>query len=192
MLCHHGLFWNFHPRSLTPAMKRRLGVLFDADISLAAYHLPLDAHAERGQQRADLRSAWARARRALRREPRTLARLGGPLSGGRPLRRARDRCESLFGQQPLVWDGGPEVVHSVGVISGAAASSLGEAVARGLDAFLTGEPAEHAMADAREAGVHFLACGHYATETFGVRRLGDLIEERFGIVHKFVDVPNPI
>ena len=83
-------------------------------------------------------------------------------------------------------------MHSVGVVSGAAHSSLAEAIALGLDALLTGEPAEHAMADAREAGIHFLACGHYATETFGVSRLGELLAERFGVVHEFIDVPNPI
>ncbi|MEA2391430.1 MAG: hypothetical protein QOK31_1539, partial [Solirubrobacteraceae bacterium] len=69
---------------------------------------------------------------------------------------------------------------------------LAEAIDRGLDAFVTGEPAEHVMADAREAGIHFLAAGHYATETFGVRRLGDLAAERFGVSHRFIDIPNPI
>jgi putative NIF3 family GTP cyclohydrolase 1 type 2 len=67
-----------------------------------------------------------------------------------------------------------------------------EAVDDGLDAFLTGEPAEHVMATAREGGVHFLAAGHYSTETFGIRRLGDLLAERFGIDHQFVEIPNPI
>jgi putative NIF3 family GTP cyclohydrolase 1 type 2 len=99
---------------------------------------------------------------------------------------------ALFGQEPLVWDAGPDVVHSVGVVSGAAHSSLMDAIALGLDAFITGEPAEHTIADAREGGVHFLACGHYATETFGVRRLGALLEERFAIAHEFVDLPNPV
>jgi putative NIF3 family GTP cyclohydrolase 1 type 2 len=78
------------------------------------------------------------------------------------------------------------------VVTGSAADSLGEAIEKGLDGLLTGEPAEHVMADAREAGVHFVAGGHYATETFGVRRLGDLLAERFGVEHRFVDVPNPI
>ena len=61
-----------------------------------------------------------------------------------------------------------------------------------MDAFLTGETAEHVMADARETGVHFIAGGHYATETFGIRRLGELVAERFGVEHRFVDIPNPI
>jgi putative NIF3 family GTP cyclohydrolase 1 type 2 len=91
-----------------------------------------------------------------------------------------------------VFDAGPDPVHSVGIVTGGGASSLGEAVAAGLDAFLTGEPAEPAMADAREGGVHFIAAGHYATETVGVRRLGELLEERFGVEHRFVEVPNPV
>jgi len=83
-------------------------------------------------------------------------------------------------------------VRSIGIVSGGAASSLGEAIGLGLDAFLTGEPAEHVMADARENGIHFIAGGHYATETFGVRRLGELVAERFGVEHRFIDSPNPI
>jgi putative NIF3 family GTP cyclohydrolase 1 type 2 len=74
-------------------------------------------------------------------------------------------------------------------------AELGEAVkeiALGLDAFVTGEPTEHVMADAREGGIHFLAGGHYASETFGVRRLGELLEEKFGLEHRFIEVPNPI
>jgi putative NIF3 family GTP cyclohydrolase 1 type 2 len=83
-------------------------------------------------------------------------------------------------------------VTTVGVVSGGGAGDLGEAIALGLDAFLTGEPSEFAMADAREAGIHFIAGGHYATETFGIRRLGDLLAERFGVEHRFVEVPNPV
>ena len=72
-----------------------------------------------------------------------------------------------------MFDGGPERVRRIGIVSGSAAEALPEAIAVGLDAFLTGEPREHVMADAREAGIHFIAAGHYATETFGVRALGD-------------------
>lgn len=91
-----------------------------------------------------------------------------------------------------MFDDGPDVVRSVGVVSGGGASSLSEAIDLGLDAFLTGEPAEPAMAQAREAGVHFIAAGHYATETAGVRRLGELLEERFGVAHSFIDIRNPV
>ena len=192
VVCHHGLFWDFHTRVVTPAMRRRLKVLLDHDISLAAYHLPLDAHPEVGN------NALICEELGLERgEPFGAAR-GAPVGWvgrseeGIAFAELQERCRKAFGQEPLVWDAGPDLVHSVGVVSGAASSSLAEAIAQGLDAFITGEPAEHTMADAREAGVHFLACGHYATETFGVRRLGELLEERFEIVHEFVDLPNPI
>jgi len=91
-----------------------------------------------------------------------------------------------------VFDGGPERVRRIGIVSGGGAGYLEEAIAAGLDAFLTGEPREHITADAAELGMTFVAAGHYATETFGVRALGDLLAERFGIEHVFVDIPNPV
>jgi len=80
----------------------------------------------------------------------------------------------------------------IGVVTGAGASVIHEAVALGLDCLITGEPAEHAMADAREGGLHFIAAGHYATETLGIRRLGELVAAEFAIEHQFIDVPNPV
>jgi dinuclear metal center YbgI/SA1388 family protein len=192
VVAHHGLFWDFHPRAISPAMKERLRVLFDNDISLAGYHLPLDAHPEVGN------NALICAALGLERgEPfgehrgRSIGFVGRSADGV-SFDDLRSRCAATFGQDPFSWDAGPELVHSVGIVSGAAASSFGEAIALGLDAFLTGEPAEHVMADARESGTHFIAAGHYASETFGVRRLGELLAERFGVEHRFVEVPNPI
>jgi putative NIF3 family GTP cyclohydrolase 1 type 2 len=95
-------------------------------------------------------------------------------------------------REPLVFDSGPETVRTMGIVSGAGASEIRSAVELGLDAFLTGEPAEHAMADAREAHLHFIAAGHYATETLGIRRLGELLADRFDVEHEFIDVPNPV
>ena len=82
--------------------------------------------------------------------------------------------------------------RSIGIVSGSAADTLHEAAEAGLDAFLTGEPREHITADAEELGLWFVAAGHYATETFGVRALGDLLAERFGIEHTFVELANPV
>jgi len=193
VLAHHGIFWGPGPGPITIQLRRRLEALFDADISLVAYHLPLDAHPEVGNN--------ALICRALGLEP--TERLGdykgrsigfiGRASEAVPTAELRNRCiEAFEGREPLIQGAGPELVHSVGVISGGAASYMGDAVAAGVDAFLTGEPAEHSMADACEAGLHFIAAGHYATETFGIRRLGDLLAERFGIEHRFVEVPNPV
>ena len=96
-------------------------------------------------------------------------------------------------REPLVFDAGPERVRRIGIVSGSAAKLLPQAVELGLDAFLTGEPREHVMADAREAGIHFIAAGHYATETFGVRAAGRAARaSTMAIVHVFVDIPNPV
>jgi dinuclear metal center YbgI/SA1388 family protein len=192
VLCHHGIIWDAHPRAITPAMKARLRLLFDADISLAAYHLPLDAHPEVGNNALICAAlGLERAEPFASHRDRPIGFVGRSVEGV-PIAELRARCAAAFDRDPFVWDAGPELVHSVGIVSGGGASSLAEAVALGLDAFLTGEPSEYAMADAREAGIHFIGGGHYATETFGVRRLGELLVERFGVDHRFEAVPNPV
>src|SRR5687767_4682136 len=175
VLCHHGLFWDFHPRTVDPAMKERLKLLFDGDISLAGYHLPLDAHPEVGNNALICRELGLEPGEAMaEHKGRSIGRVGRT-DAGVPFPELRERCAAAFGQEPFVWDCGPEIVHSVGVVSGGAPGDFREAVALGLDAFLTGEAAEHVMAEARESRVHFIAGGHYATEVFGIRRLGELV-----------------
>jgi dinuclear metal center YbgI/SA1388 family protein len=191
-LCHHGLLWNSHPRAITPSLKARLQALFAADMSLAAYHLPLDAHPEVGNNALICRELGLERSESFGSHRGADIGWVGRTADGIPLVELLERCRRVFGQEPFAWDAGPETVRSVGVVSGGGASSFAEAIALGLDAFLTGEPAEHAMADAQEAGVHFIAAGHYATETFGVRRLGELIEENFDVQHHFIEVRNPI
>jgi dinuclear metal center YbgI/SA1388 family protein len=187
VLCHHGIFWRSTPQAIGSQMKARLKALFDADMSLAAYHLPLDAHPEVGN------NALICAELGLERGER-FADVGFVGRSAEPLTLSAlvERCAALFGRPPLVFDGGTEEVSAVGVVSGGGGSSLAEAGALGLDALITGEPEEPAMADAAETGVSFLACGHYATETFGIRRLGEVVAERFGIEQRFVEVPNPV
>jgi len=96
------------------------------------------------------------------------------------------------GREPLAILGGPDPVATIGIVSGGGQGYLGDAIAAGLDAFVSGEASERNFNEAREAGVNFLAAGHYATETFGVRRLGELLHDAFGVHHTFIDVPNPI
>jgi dinuclear metal center YbgI/SA1388 family protein len=193
VLAHHGLFWDFLPRALSEQMAARLRTALEARISVAGYHLPLDANRELGN------NALLCDGLGFEQDPEPFAEVRGRAIGvvGRraePLAATGlfAAVRELLGREPLVFDAGPAEVRSIGIVSGAAASALGDAVGAGLDAFLTGEPAEHAMADAREAGLHFIAAGHYATETLGIRRLGELVAERFGIEHEFVEVPNPI
>jgi putative NIF3 family GTP cyclohydrolase 1 type 2 len=92
----------------------------------------------------------------------------------------------------LAFLSGPETVATVGIVSGGAQGEIHQAIAAGLDAYVTGEVSEWVMNVAREAGIHFLACGHYATERLGVRALGEHLAARFGLAHVFLDVPNPV
>jgi dinuclear metal center YbgI/SA1388 family protein len=187
VLVHHGLFWNFAPVGLTPRLAERLRPLFRHDVSLAAYHLPLDAHPEVGNNALLADALGADGHVAF-------AGIGRGATFAEPLPAAElfKRVAAATGRDPLVFDAGPEAVRRIAIVSGGGASRLDQAIAEGYDAFLTGEPRENVMADAREAGIHFIAAGHYATETFGVRRLGDWLADRFGVEHVWVDIPNPI
>jgi dinuclear metal center YbgI/SA1388 family protein len=186
VLVHHGLFWGA-TGPIDARLKRRLKLLFEHDMALAAYHLPLDAHPVVGNN-----ALLAQALGAT--EPEPFAAIGVrarlPAISSDELR-ARVR-EATGGREPLAFMAGPDPVQTIGIVSGAAARHLDDAIAAGLDAFVTGEPREPAMNDAREGGIHFLAAGHYATETFGVRALGDRLASEFGLRHVFADVPNPI
>jgi len=192
VLCHHGIFWGEEAGPITEQLKARLKLLFDNDMSLAAYHLPLDAHPEVGN------NALICEGLGLEREAPFGQAKGAPIGWVGTAAEALsidelvERGTDLFGSAPLVFDSGPAEIRRVGIVSGGGSSILEDAIALGLDAYVTGEPTEHVMADAREGGIHFLACGHYASETFGIRRLGELLAERFEVEHRFVEVPNPI
>jgi dinuclear metal center YbgI/SA1388 family protein len=193
VLTHHGLLWGSELGPLSVPLAARLRALLCADVSLAAYHLPLDAHPEIGNN-ALLRDALG-----LQADDRPFGQAKGSAVGliGRPpepidIDELARRLTDAVGREPLVFDAGPERISSVGIVTGSGGFALHEAGPLGLDALVTGEPSEPVMGEAREYGVHFLAGGHYATETFGVRRLGELVAERFGVEHRFIDVPNPI
>jgi dinuclear metal center YbgI/SA1388 family protein len=192
VLCHHGIFWGESAGPVTEQLKARLKLLFDNDISLAAYHLPLDAHPEVGN------NALICAGLGLEREAPFGETKGQPIgwigAAPEPMSFAAlvERSAALFGAEPLAFDSGPAEIRRVGIVSGGGSASLAEAIAGRLDAFVTGEPTEHVMADAREGRIHFIAGGHYASETFGVKRLGELLAERFGVQHRFIEIPNPI
>jgi dinuclear metal center YbgI/SA1388 family protein len=187
VLVHHGLFWSFAPLGLTPVLAERLRPLFKHDVALAAYHLPLDAHPEVGNNALIAQALGADEHVAF-------GDVGRGATFAEPLPAAElfGRVALATGREPLVFDAGPPTIRRIAIVSGGGSSPIERAVAAGYDAFLTGEPKENVMADAREAGIHFIAAGHYATETFGVRRLGDLLAERFGVDHLWLDIPNPV
>jgi dinuclear metal center YbgI/SA1388 family protein len=187
VLVHHGLLWDRDPRTIDHAMRQRLEALFAADLNLAAYHLALDAHPVVGNN--------ALLCRCLGIEPaERFAGLGfgGPLAEPCSVEDLAGRVERELGRVPLVFPFGPSRIERAAVCSGGAAGFLAEAVAAGYDCFLTGEPAEPSMMTAQEAGLHFVAAGHYATETLGIQALAARLAERFDLDWEFIDLPNPV
>ena len=193
LLVHHGLFWGEGVRAIDELLARRLRILLDANIALVAYHLPLDAHPLLGNN-----ALLARGLGCERLEPFALHR-GEPIGFVAEVPERISTPDALFAavaaltqREPLVFAAGPRAVSRLAVVSGAGADHLEEAVRAGAQALLTGEVSERSMAGARECGVHLIAAGHYATETLGVRRVGEHLVERFGLRHVFLDVPNPV
>ena len=186
LVVHHGLFWDGESRRIGARERARLEALFAADMSLCAYHLALDAHARLGN------NAIICAELGLeRRQPFSvgfLAAADPPLPFADLLARVRDR----IAPDPLVFESGPATVSRVAVVSGAAAREAQAAADAGAECLITGEPREPVMMEAREAGIHVVAAGHYATEVFGVRALGEELAARFGVEHTFIDLPNPV
>jgi dinuclear metal center YbgI/SA1388 family protein len=193
IIVHHGLFWGSQPATIDPPMKRRLKLLFDANISLAAYHLPLDAHPEVGNNAIIARALGAGELQPFALHESTpigfLAYFPGE---GIPADELFARVTTLTARDPLVFAAGPPMVKRIAIVSGGGCDYLSDAILANVDVFITGEPSERVMAHAKESSIHFIAAGHYATETFGVNRLGEHLTELFDVHHEFIDVPNPI
>lgn len=192
LIVHHGLFWSKAPVALSEAMAARLRVAFDADLNIAGYHLPLDAHLGIGN------NALLCERLGFERVA-TFAAAGGrdigvvgSIADGIDARELVVRISGLLDREPLVLGAGPSTVRTMGIVSGGGAPYLAEAIGLGLDAMLTGEPAEQATAESREGSIHLIAAGHHATERFGIAALGELIAATFGVEHRFIEVPNPV
>jgi dinuclear metal center YbgI/SA1388 family protein len=185
VLVHHGLFWG-ERGPVDRELAGRLGPLLAHGAGLAAYHLPLDAHLEVGNN-----ALLAQALGATDIEPFAGIGVRARLHAIAPdvlVARVREVTD----RQPLAFCDGPQRIETVGIVSGGGASLLREAIEAGLHAFITGEPREPSMASAREGAIHFLAAGHHATERLGVQALGERLAAEFGVEHAFIDVPNPV
>lgn len=189
VLVHHGLFWD-GLRPLTGRRFRKVRLLVEGGVALYSAHLPLDSHGEVGN--------CAVMARAMGMEPegRFGSYKGVPIGWWGRLPEEVDPpglagvvSAAVGGGAVHLIAGGPPRIRTVGVVTGGGASFVGEAVALGLDALVTGEGAHHTHFDAMEEGIHVALAGHYATETFGVRALAAHLAERFGLEWTFVDQP---
>jgi dinuclear metal center YbgI/SA1388 family protein len=159
------------------------------DINLLAYHLPLDAHPELGNN-AQLASrlGWLPEGRFGEQDIAWLGSLAEPCD----LATLVERVAGVLGRIPLVVAGDGRVVRRIGWCSGGAQGYFEQAIALGVDAYLSGEISEQTVHLARESGVAYLAAGHHATERYGVQALAGHLAQRFGIVCEFVDLDNPV
>jgi dinuclear metal center YbgI/SA1388 family protein len=191
ILVHHGLFWRGQDGRVTGWMKQRLALLLAHDINLYAYHLPLDAHPEFGNNAQLGRRLGLTA--SGRFGENELGFLGGRDDGGAyaDAGELAAHVERALGRRVTCVPGGAGPIRSVAWCTGGAQSYFEAAIAAGAQAFLTGEISEPQAHYARECGVSFLACGHHATERYGAPAVAAHVAGRLGIEHAFIDVDNP-
>ena len=189
LLVHHGYFWKSEDGRITGTRRRRIGLLLQHDISLFAYHLPLDAHPEHGNN-AQLGALLGFTEKGRAGEQNIVAH--GCTAATQPLAAFAAHIESRLGRAPTVIGDPAQCIARIAWCTGGAQGYFEDAIALGVDAFITGEISEPQVHLARESGVAFIAAGHHATERFGVQALGAHLAARFGIEHRFIDVPNPV
>jgi len=192
ILVHHGYFWKGEDERVRGMKKQRLQTLLGHDINLFAYHLPLDGHPQLGNNAA--------LARVLGLEIEGVMESGNPLSIGLTGRLPHamsaeefaDYVESRLGREVLHIGESKDEVETLAWCTGAAQGFIEQAQALGVDAYLSGEISEPTVHIARETGIHYFACGHHATERYGIQAVGDWLAEQFDIEHVFIDIDNPV
>jgi dinuclear metal center YbgI/SA1388 family protein len=186
LLVHHGLFWDGH-MPVAGRRYRRLQPLIQHDIAVYAAHLPLDVHPDVGNNAVLARALGMEPEGAFGEHQGVEVGVWGVLELKREVLAAR--LDDVLNGRVLMLPFGPEVVRRVGIITGGGGSMIAQAVAAGLDAYITGEGAHHTYFDAEEAGINVYYGGHYATETWGVRALAEHVAARYGLEWEFIDHP---
>jgi dinuclear metal center YbgI/SA1388 family protein len=189
VLVHHGYFWRGEDARIVGTRRRRIGLLVTHDVNLFAFHLPLDAHAEVGNN-AQLGRVlgFPLAGRFGEQE----IGMYGELDDSFTLASIAQRIEERLRRAPLVIGETSRPVRRIAWCTGAAQGYLEHAVSLGVDLYVTGEVSEQTVHLSRETGVAFIAAGHHATERYGVQALGEHLARRFGIEHRFIDIDNPV
>jgi len=189
ILVHHGFFWRGDDPCLTGRQRNRVKRLLQADVSLIAYHLPLDAHPELGNN-----VALAKVLDLLPENTLNEDGIGniGCLTQSMKATEFAAHIHRRLGRKPLHIPADGEFIETVAWCSGAAQGYIDNAVAAGVSAYLSGEISEQTVHIAREENIHYFAVGHHASERYGVQVLGDFLAERFDLQHEFIDIDNPV
>lgn len=190
LIVHHGLFWNQDSPQIYGSKKEKLQILFNHNLSLIAYHLPLDAHQVLGNN-------WKAAEEMGWQDLEPFAPINGLYIGvcGRVNKMHRlkfqKKLEDFYEHHAHVAFGGKEEIETVGLVSGGSYKMISEAVDRKLDCFIAGNFDEPVWNQAFEEKINFYALGHSATERVGPRALGEYLSKEYGIEHQFIDIYNP-
>lgn len=192
LLVHHGYFWKGEPAPLTGMKGARIKKLMQHDISLIAYHLPLDAHPLLGNNAALADLLDIEITGAL--DPSEAKPVGniGRIAAALDILSFQQHLEQKLQRKVLHLPGKTARIQKVGFCTGGAQDFLYKAAEQGCDAYISGEVSERTFHEAAELGVHYFACGHHATERGGVQRLGKALAKQFNLIENFIDFDNPV
>ena len=188
VLVHHGYFWRGDNPVVRGMHQRRLATLLKHNLSLFAYHLPLDAHSELGNN-AQLAKRLSLTSETVLNEQGVgnVGILAEPIS----LEAFGLKIEQVLQRKPVLVAGGEHLIQRVAWCTGGAQAYIQEALGFGVDAYLSGEISEHTTHSARENQLHYISAGHHATERYGVQAVGEHLALQFGIECQFVEIDNP-
>ena len=192
ILVHHGYFWKNEDARVRGMKKQRLQALLHHDISLFAYHLPLDAHPELGNNVALAQVLALDIEAGMEADNPLSIGLVGRLPHSMSAEEFAEYTESRLGREVLHIGESEDEIETLAWCTGAAQGFIEQAQALGVDAYLSGEISEPTVHIARETGIHYFACGHHATERYGVQALGQWLAREYGIEHIFIDIDNPV
>ncbi len=192
ILVHHGYFWKGESYPIVGMKKNRIGKLIKNDISLIAYHLPIDVHSELGNN-AQLGKLLGvtNIRAAQTFSPEGIIMLGD-YEQAKSLAEVADALHHSLQREPLVSDGRSQAVKTVAWCTGGGQSYIDQVAELGVDLFVTGEASEQTIHSSRELGIDFISAGHHATERYGVKSVGEHLADEFGLEVEFVDIHNPV
>ncbi len=193
ILVHHGYFWRGEDAAIVGIKKRRIEKLLENQISLLAYHLPLDAHAQFGNNvQLGLKLGLEQTGELGRQNNHPIGLVGRLPQALSSADFGEHIAKALQRQPQIIQADAGKLIETVAWCTGAAQGFIDKAVAAGVDAYLSGEISEPTVHSARESNVHYIAAGHHATERYGVQALAEHLQTLFDIEHEFIDIDNPV
>jgi len=189
VMVHHGYFWRNEDARIVGVKQKRIKLLLDSGMSLAAYHLPLDAHpelgnnAQLGQKLGLILEGWTGEQDII---------AYGRTAKDMTARMLCQRVSSVLNREALMLGPEDKVIRRVAWCTGGAQGYMEQAIALGVDAYISGEVSEQTLHLANEAGVVYIAAGHHATERYGIQALGEHLKNRFNLQHHYIEINNPV